>query len=101
MTESRDQLHNQLIKLGDMMGDGLHHDPDGKWISKEYKKVMKALGMLPKRKSHVTTINEAMAKRLENLSCPTCGRGMKQTRSGSMRAECMECGAKFQVLKRG
>lgn len=30
-------LHRQLVKLGDMMGDGLHLEPDGKWISKEYK----------------------------------------------------------------
>ena len=38
-----DQLNNQLIKLGDMMGDGLHHESDGKWISTEYKRVFEAI----------------------------------------------------------
>ena len=36
-------LYRQLVKLGDMMGDGLHHEPDGKWIEKEYNKICKVL----------------------------------------------------------
>ncbi len=32
MSEASDKadLHRQLVRLGDMMGDGLHHEPDGK-----------------------------------------------------------------------
>ena len=48
--ETKAHLHSQLIKLGDMMGDGLHHEPDGRWISKEYTKVLRALGIAPKQK---------------------------------------------------
>ena len=40
-----------LIQLGDMMGDGLHHEPDGYWIPKEYKRILRALGIAPKRKN--------------------------------------------------
>lgn len=36
---NEDYLHDRLIALGDMMDDGLHHEPKGKWIEKEYKKV--------------------------------------------------------------
>ena len=40
-------LHQQLIRLGDMIGDGLHLEPDGKWIEKEYRSVAIALGLKP------------------------------------------------------
>lgn len=33
----------QFCRLGEMMGDGLHHEPDGKWIVKEYRKLAKIL----------------------------------------------------------
>lgn len=38
---SREDLHRQLIKLGDMMGDGLHYEDPS--IAKEYRQVAKAL----------------------------------------------------------
>ena len=31
MTDN-DSLYNQMIKLGDMIGDGLHLEPDDKWF---------------------------------------------------------------------
>lgn len=96
-----DFLYRQLIKLGDMMGDGLHHEPDGKWIPKEYKKILKALGMLPKKKRNVSGINEAMEKKLSGINCLNCDGELKQTKSGSMRAICSNCGNKYQVLKKG
>jgi len=40
-TDQRKTLQRQLIKLGDMMGDGLHHESP--WIAKEYRKVAKRL----------------------------------------------------------
>ena len=50
MESDRAYLHKQLIKLGDMMGDGLHHEDPS--ISAEYRKVAKALfpEMYPKKK---------------------------------------------------
>ena len=34
---------NQFCRIGEMMGDGLHYEADGKWISKEYKRLAKIL----------------------------------------------------------
>lgn len=96
--EEKAHLHRQLVKLGDMMGDGLHLEPDGKWISKEYRQILKALGMLPKTKRNVKGIDAAMIKRVNEVSCQKCGGQLKQTRSGSKRAQC-QCGAKCQLLK--
>ena len=100
MGEDKDFLHRQLIKLGDMMGDGLHHEPDGKWISKEYKRILKALGIGPKRKNHSEAINKTMIERVKTVKCRNCQGKLYQTRSGSMRAQCIDCGARFQLLQR-
>lgn len=101
--ETRDQLHKDLIKLGDMMGDGLHYEPDGKWISKEYRRVAKALGYIKptKKQNNTVKINEAMIKRLKEVKCPNCKQDLKQTRSGSMKAECTRCGSRYKLLKHG
>ncbi|MEL4360909.1 hypothetical protein [Shewanella algae] len=96
---NNDFLHRQLIKLGDMMGDGLHHEPDGKWISKEYTRILKELGMLPKRKPvNSEKINQAMLRRVSEVTCGKCGGELTQTRSGSKRAICQN-GHKWQLLK--
>lgn len=99
MEVGSDSLYNQLVKLGDMMGDGLHHEPDGKWITREYKKVMKALGLLPKRESNSEAINKAMIERLKTAVCPKCQGSFEQTRSGSRRGKCVGCGDRYQLLK--
>lgn len=99
-SKTNDHLHRQLIKLGDMMGDGLHLEPDGKWIATEYRSVARALGLIPKRENNARFIDEQMTKRVESVACPKCGGGLRQTRSGSMRAKCTHCGSKLQLLKR-
>ncbi|MCG7545347.1 hypothetical protein MHM93_14295 [Pseudoalteromonas sp. MM17-2] len=98
-SENKERLHRQLVRLGDMMGDGLHHEPDGKWIAKEYRRVAKALGypVEPQRKSNVEGINKMMANYLNGKSCTECNGQLKQTRSGAKRMVCLSCGAKFQV----
>ena len=57
-------LWNNLVKLGDMMGDGLHLESDGKWIEKEYKKTLLLLGLLPKQKRNTADIDEYMRQRV-------------------------------------
>jgi ribosomal protein L37AE/L43A len=102
MEEStRKHLSDQLIKLGDMMGEGLHLESDGKWISKEYKRVAKALGYIPKedRSLRISSINDVMKKRVHDVSCLACEGELKQTRSGSKRANCQNCGWVWQLLK--
>lgn len=89
-------LYQQLIKLGDMMGDGFHLEPDGKWIEKEYKRIAKELGLIPKRKNCNEEINGFMQKRIACEKC-SCGGELKQTRSGSFIALCKECGQKYKL----
>lgn len=93
-------LNAQLVKLGDMMGDGLHHEPDGKWIEREYKAVCRQLGIMPRRRSPDSDrINEHMEKRVAEVPCPACGGKLRQTRSGSMRAKCSSCGVRCQLMR--
>lgn len=97
----RKDLCSQLVKLGDMMGDGLHFEPDGKWIPAEYRRVAKALGIkMPSkpRANNSAAINEHMAQRVLDVSCRECGGKLKQTRSGSTRAACTQCGNRYGLL---
>lgn len=97
---SKKILLDRLVKLGDMIGDGLADEPGGAWINKEYKSVLRQPGIIPKRKVNKAHIDGLMKSRVVSVSCKFCGGKLKQTRSGSMRASCVQCGAKFQLLKR-
>lgn len=92
-------LHRQLIRLGDMIGDGLADEPGGAWINREYKQTMRALGIAPPRRNRAAQINERMRQRVGEVKCQGCGGELKQTRAGSTRAKCSACGALFQLLK--
>lgn len=94
-----DHLHHQLIRLGDMMGDGLHHEPDGKWIEKEYRQICKALGYVKSQPRNVDGINKAMAAVIERDQCRKCQGKLKQSRSGSMRVVCTTCEARYQYKR--
>lgn len=96
----RDFLHNQLVKLGDMMGDGLHHESDGKWIEKEYSKIFNQLYPEHKkelRKKKADRINEQIKNLLETKTCP-CGGKLKQSRSGSIILYCEVCDNRFKAV---
>lgn len=96
-------LSNQLIKLGDMMGDGMHHEPDGKWISAEYRKISKLLypeEFKEKRRQKSDKINERIAELLTTTKCK-CGGTLKQSRSGSRIIRCTEnlCNSQYKLGK--
>lgn len=74
-----DRLYGQLIKLGDMMGDGLHNEPGGEWISKEYRQIVHVL--FPEiRRDIAKKKREAIDKKITTLTlnakCP-CGGELK------------------------
>lgn len=96
VADNTTRLHNQLIKLGDMLGDGLGDEPDGAWIRKEYKSTLRALGYTT-RANNVDAINKSVATFLAKTNCP-CGGRLVQTRSGAKKAACIVCRAKY-VLK--
>lgn len=94
---AKEDAHRRLVKLGDMMGDGLHLEPGGAWIEKEYRRAMKQVGIEPPRqRTDPSEINEFMARRVAAEKC-TCGGLLAQTRSGSFRAKCAECGKIWQL----
>ncbi|KZL02184.1 hypothetical protein PsAD5_00133 [Pseudovibrio sp. Ad5] len=96
----KQQLSERLVRLGGMIGDGLHLEPDGKWITREYRSTLKALGIKRLRANNSAEINEFMQAQVEALTCSKCEGELKQTRSGSLRAACTNCGARFVVGKR-
>ncbi|MEB5922753.1 hypothetical protein [Franconibacter daqui] len=99
--EAQDDLHRQLVKLGDMLGDG-DAEP---WVGKQYRRICKLLGYTSNRRridaARTQSINTKMAERVKEVGCQSCGGQLKQTRSGAMRAMCEQCGSLFQLLKTG
>lgn len=97
--EAKADLHHQLVRLGDMLGDG-DTDP---WVGKEYRQICKLLGYTSNKRradpARKEAINAAMAKRVEEVKCQKCGGQLKQTRSGSMIADCTQCDGRFTLLK--
>ena len=69
----RDILHQQLVNLGDMMGDGLHLEKDGRWITREYRRISKILfpEMSPKRDT--TLRDSAIAECVKTIRARSAG----------------------------
>lgn len=81
------------------MGDGLHHEPDGKWIEREYKQIFNALypeARKEARKLKAERTNEQMKSLLETRKC-SCGGSLKQSRSGSLVCYCTECNLRYKA----
>ncbi|TKU71492.1 hypothetical protein FDX14_16600 [Citrobacter sp. wls710] len=101
-------LHRQLVKLGDMIGEGLADEPGGSWIRRDYRKTLSALGIKQPRRPNTkipdavkSTIDQRMALRCQQEECTECKRhSLKQTRSGSMSARCTLCGCRYKLLRR-
>jgi hypothetical protein len=102
--ERNDFLWRQFCKLGEMMGDGLHYEQDGKWIAKEYRELAKIL--LPpndeykrlstlRRKQKNESVDSKMVE-LTKIKCE-CGGTLKQARSGSKVAYCIDCKSRYKA----
>lgn len=106
MKEDNRFLWEQFCKLGEMMGDGLHHEADGKWITKEYNKLARIL--IPeireqdkeKRKLKAENIDKQIADLLLVKKCK-CGGNLEQKRSGSKVVYCMTCNARYVARSKG
>jgi len=93
---------DQFCKLGEMIGDGLHHEDP--WISKEYKRLQKILIPETKeekeykrkvRKIMNQKIDEQITEKLKTDKC-WCGADLKQTRSGSKTVVCTKCTKRYK-----
>jgi hypothetical protein len=94
---------DMFCRLGEMMGDGLHYEADGKWIAKEYRRLAKALlPMTDMEKEHNKklraikneSIDKQMAEVLSRSKC-SCGGTLVQKRSGAKVAYCTSCNARY------
>lgn len=98
-------LWNQFCKLGEMMGDGLHYEADGRWIAKEYKQLSRIL--IPeikeveqkRRKRKAENIDEQMKKLLMETRYK-CGGILVQKRNGVKVAYCTLCNARYVAGKK-
>lgn len=96
-------LWDRFCRLGEMIGDGLADEPDGKWISREYKHLRRIL--IPEIREAEgrkrAQKNKQTDKRIEQLLIDfrcKCGDRCKQVRSGSLIVEC-ECGKRYKAKK--
>lgn len=95
----------QFCRLGEMMGDGLHHEPDGKWITREYNRLAKLLvpeiaeAMSIRRRERNARTNESISNLLATIKCTGCGEGkLSQSRSGSRVLYCGTCGSRYKAV---
>lgn len=96
----------QFARLGEMIGDGLHNEPDGKWISKEYKRLMLLLNpdikqsLADQRKAKNERIDNQILKLIATRKCTQkdCGGQLYQSRSGSKIMFCSKCKARYKAI---
>lgn len=107
--KASDDFHwRQFAKLGEMMGemmgDGLHHEADGKWIVREYNQLASILipdykkRQVEMRKRKSKNVDARMLEFLAKNPCE-CGGRLVQGRSGSKVRYCSTCNLRYMVGK--
>lgn len=96
----------RFARLGEMIGDGLHYEPDGKWITREYRSLMHYL--IPETKkadkeqraARRKQVNDRLKELLKDFKCHNCNQvgTVTQNRSGARRCKCY-CGQNFTLKK--
>lgn len=105
MEKDKQHLWDRFIRLGEMIGDGLHFEES--WISKDYRRLMKILCPPTEEEKAIKTelrrkknenINKQLEEKLKLDKCFKCNSDLKQTRKGSKVVQCVneECKAKYQ-----
>jgi hypothetical protein len=101
--EHPQHLWGQFARLGEMMGDGLHYESDGKWITKEYKRLMLLLcpdikeAQSAQKKIKNAAVDEKIKSLIAKKPCP-CGGNLTQSRSGSLILNCDGCKKRFKAV---
>ena len=97
---------NQFCRLGEMIGDGLHNEPDGKWISKEYRRLMLLLNpdikesLAKQKKEKNERLDNQILKLIATGKCThnDCGGQLYQSRSGSKIMYCSKCQSRYKAI---
>lgn len=101
-------LYRQLDTCGQIIAE-TEPGPERARYNREYRGIINALRRLepekwkdyPVFRQHTTEgRNEMVQKFLATHHCPKCGGEFKQTRSGSFRIVCQQCGQKAQLKRR-
>ena len=84
----KSRLHKDLIKLGDMIGDGLHYEDPS--ISREYRKVAKQLypEMYPSKKRKPS---QQFIRTLKECDCGAKGWSFTRYQNGNVGLKCKQC----------
>jgi len=112
MTEEEKQkeirwLYHQLDKCGQMIAEDDEWGATRRELNREYRRIIKALARLepekwkdlPMCRKPSEKYDAQVADICNRKPCPRCGGKCRQTRSGSLRIVCTECGAKYQIKK--
>ena len=85
-----------LLCLVHRMQRGEHLQEGGQALVREYRKVKAAMGKgVRKAKPDHSAVDAAMAEQVASCDCGACGGVLKQARSGSLRAICQACAARW------
>lgn len=102
LTPEMERLSREFIKLGDMMANGLHHEPDGRWIAREYNKLYKALH--PEEAKEASKLRNMetqlrVTRVIETQKCK-CGGTFMQPKKHVLRVKCTECGTLYKLSRK-
>lgn len=88
MDIEKQRLHRDLIKLGDMMADGLHYEDPS--ISREYRNVAKQLfpEMYPSKKRKPS---QQFIRTLKECDCNSKGWKFVRFKNGNVGLKCKSC----------
>lgn len=97
-------LYGQLDTCAQILSE-CEYSYEKKHYGREYRRILKAIDALEGtkiftgiRKQKNATTDAKVARFNSSHKCPKCNGVLKQTRSGSRRVVCTECGTKY-VLK--
>lgn len=103
--ETDDFVWEQFCRLGEMIGDGLHHEPDGKWITRDYNRLAKILvpgikeALQAKRKLKADHVTKQISELIKVKKC-SCGGELIQKRKGTKVVYCKDCNSRYKAISK-
>lgn len=103
-------LYQQLDKCGQMIAEDDEWGATRRELNREYRRIVGALARLEpekwrdlpmlQRQKPSEKYDQLVAEFCQKNRCRSCGGEMRQSRSGSLRIVCQQCGAKYQLKTR-
>lgn len=99
------RLYQQLDKCGQMIADDDEWGATRRELNREYRRIVMALARLepekwkdlPMMRKPSEKYDAKVADFCREHKCRKCGGELHQSRSGSLRVVCQQCGAKYQL----